>query len=65
MKQILTIKNRFDNETCFDAKVNDALKNGWELKTRTVIIPNAQTENFSTCHMLYAELEKEVQNDEN
>lgn len=64
MKQILTVANKLDNAKDFDAKVNEALKNGWELKTRKVLIPFAQTENFCTYHMIYAELEKEVQNNE-
>lgn len=64
MLQIKTIKNRLDNNGWFDNEVNEALRDGWTLKKRTVLRPIAQHQS-SYCHMmLYAELEKEVAEDD-
>jgi hypothetical protein len=59
MLQIKTIKNRLDNAEDFDKKVNEALAEGWRLTRRTVLQPRAQSEIMSFHIMLYAELEKD------
>lgn len=59
MKQIKTIRKRLDNANEFDSEVNAALRIGWELKYRTVIMPMAQSESYISYPMLYAELECE------
>ena len=60
MLQIKTIRNRLDNPTLFDDEVNAALSDGWTLKKRTVLRPIGQSESVFGHMMLYAELEKEV-----
>lgn len=60
MLQIKTIRNRLDNPTLFDDEVNTALRDGWTLKKRTVLRPIGQSESAYSHTMLYAELEKEV-----
>lgn len=64
MLQIKTIRDRLDNNTYFDNKVNAALRDGWTLKKRTVLRPIGQSESVYAHTMLYAELEKEVTKDE-
>lgn len=64
MLQIKTIQNRLDNPTLFDDEVNAALRDGWTLKKRTVIRPIGQFESVYMHTMLYAELEKEVADDD-
>ena len=64
MLQIKTIRNRLDNNTYFDDEVNAALRDGWTLKKRTVLRPISQSESIYTHSMLYAELEKEVADDD-
>lgn len=64
MLQIKTIRNRLDNPTLFDDEVNAALRDGWTLKKRTVIRPIGQSEFAYSHTMLYAELEKEVADDD-
>lgn len=64
MLQIKTIRNRLDNPTLFDDEVNAALRDGWTLKKRTVLWPIGQSESVYTHTMLYAELEKEVADDD-
>ena len=64
MLQIKTIRNRMDNPTLFDDEVNAALRDGWTLKKRTVIQPISQSESVYMHTMLYAELEKEVADDD-
>ena len=64
MLQIKTIRNRLDNPTLFDDKVNTALRDGWTLKKRTVLRPIGQSESAYSHTMLYAELEKEVADDD-
>lgn len=64
MLQIKTIRNHLDNPTLFDDEVNAALRNGWTLKKRTVIRPIGQSESVYMHTMLYAELEKEVADDD-
>lgn len=64
MLQIKTIRNRLDTPTLFDDEVNAALRDGWTLKKRTVIRPIGQSESVYTHTMLYAELEKEVADDD-
>ena len=64
MLQIKTIRNRLDNPTLFDDEVNVALRDGWTLKKRTVIRPIDQSESVYMHTMLYAELEKEVADDD-
>lgn len=59
MKQIKTIKNRLDNEKQFDAEVNAALADGWQLTKREVLMPTSQDRVHYTYIMLYAELERE------
>lgn len=59
MKQIKTIRNRLDNAAEFDREVNAALRAGWELKRRSVIVPRAHTESYIFHNTLYAELERE------
>lgn len=60
MLEIKTITDRLDNSGKFDAAVNRALADGWELVERRVLQPLAQPNNSSTYTntMLYAELEK-------
>ena len=64
MLQIKTIRHRMDNPTFFDDEVNAALRDGWTLKKRTVVRPISQHETSYVHMMLYAELEKEVSNDD-
>lgn len=64
MLQIKTIRDRLDNNTCFDDEVNAALRDGWTLKKRTVLRPIGQSESVYAHTMLYAELEKEVADDD-
>ena len=64
MLQIKTIRNRLDNPTLFDDEVNTALCDGWTLKKRTVLRPIGQSESAYSHTMLYAELEKEVADDD-
>lgn len=64
MLQIKTIRNRLDNPTLFDDEVNAALRDGWTLKKRTVLRLISQQDTTYTHMMLYAELEKEVANDD-
>lgn len=64
MLQIKTIMSRLDDSTFFDNEVNAALCGGWTLKKRTVLRPIGQSESFHSYIMLYAELEKEVADDE-
>lgn len=64
MLQIKTIRNRLDNPTLFDDEVNAALRDGWTLKKRTVLRPIGQSESAYSYTMLYAELEKEVADDD-
>jgi hypothetical protein len=49
VKQIKTIHNRIDEAQSFDAAVNTALAEGWELTKRDFV---------ATYCMLYAELER-------
>lgn len=64
MLQIKTIRNRLDNPTLFDDEVNTALRDGWTLKKRIVLRPIGQSESAYSHTMLYAELEKEVADDD-
>lgn len=64
MLQIKTIRNRLDNPALFDDEVNAALRDGWTLKKRTVIRSIGQFESVYMHTMLYAELEKEVADDD-
>lgn len=64
MLQIKTIRDRLDNASFFDNEVNEALRDGWTLKKRTVLRPIGQSESVYGHMMLYAELEKEVTKDE-
>jgi hypothetical protein len=64
MLQIKTIRNRLDNPTLFDDEVNVALCDEWTLKKRTVLRPIGQSESVYMHTMLYAELEKEVADDD-
>ena len=64
MLQIKTIRNRLDNPTLFDDEVNAALRDGWTLKKRTVLRPICQSDSTYSHTMLYAELEKEVADDD-
>lgn len=64
MLQIKTIRNRLGNPTLFDDEVNAALRDGWTLKKRTVLRPIGQQESTYIHMMLYAELEKEVAEDD-
>lgn len=64
MLQIKTIRNRLDNPTLFDDEVNNALREGWLLKKRTVLRPFCQGSSMFVHIMLYAELEKEVADDD-
>lgn len=64
MLQIKTIRERLDYPALFDDKVNTALRDGWTLKKRTVLRPIGQSESVYSHTMLYAELEKEVADDD-
>ena len=64
MLQIKTIRNRLDNPALFDDEVNAALRDGWTLKKRTVLRLIGQSESVYMHMMLYAELEKEVADDD-
>ena len=65
MLQIKTIRHHLDNLTSFDDDVNAALREGWTLKKRTVLLPIIQSDTRYTYMMLYAELEMEVAEHEN
>lgn len=60
MMQIKTVRHRLDNADQFDQEVNDALRDGWTLSKRSVINPIAQSNSHFIHTMLYAELVKEV-----
>ena len=60
MLEIKTVINRLDNATDFDDEVNKALAEGWELVRRDVL--QSHTENKYS--MLYAELERETEPEE-
>jgi rubrerythrin len=60
MLEIKTIMTESNNPEEFDKKVNDALREGWELVRRDVL--PAQTENRYS--MLYAELEREIEEED-
>lgn len=64
MLQIKTIRKRLDYPALFDDEVNAALRDGWTLKKRTVLRPIGQSESVYAHTMLYAELEKEVADDD-
>lgn len=64
MLQIKTIRERLDYLALFDDEVNVALRDGWTLKKRTVLRPIGQSESVYAHTMLYAELEKEVADDD-
>ena len=64
MLQIKTIWYRLGDSTFFDNEVNAALRDGWTLKKRTVLQPISQHDTTYIHSMLYAELEKEVAEDE-
>lgn len=64
MLQIKTIQERLDYPALFDDEVNTALRDGWTLKKRTVLRPIGQSESVYSHTMLYAELEKEVADDD-
>lgn len=64
MLQIKTIRDRLDYASFFDNEVNVALRDGWTLKKRTVLRPICQSESVYGHMMLYAELEKEVADDD-
>ena len=64
MLQIKTIWDLLDCPSFFDNKVNAALCDGWTLKKRTVLRPIGQSESVYMHTMLYAELEKEVADDD-
>lgn len=57
MKQIKTIRTRFDRSEEFDKEVNAALENGWHLLHREVL-PAYETKNNEASRTLYAELER-------
>ena len=59
MKQIRTIVKRLDAAESFDAVVNAALKDGWRLIKRDVLIPRSQASHTIFHTMIYAELERE------
>ena len=61
MIRIKTIRKRIDNAEEFDECVNEALRDGWTLKKRTVLRPIGQQDSKYTYMMLYAELEMEVE----
>ena len=60
MMQIKTIRKRLDSAEYFDKEVNSALRDGWVLVKRKVLMPKAQNEASTTNIMLYAELKKEI-----
>lgn len=64
MLQIKTIRERLDYSALFDDEVNTALRDRWTLKKRTVLRPIGQSESAYSHTMLYAELEKEVADDD-
>lgn len=64
MLQIKTIRKRLDYLALFDDEVNAALRDGWTLKKRTILRPIGQSESVYAHTMLYAELEKEVADDD-
>lgn len=64
MLQIKTIWHRLVYSTSFDNEVNAALRDGWTLKKRTILRPIGQSESTYFPTMLYAELKKEVADDD-
>lgn len=66
MKQIKTITYRLNNSKDFDKEVNEAIKEGWTLIERKVLLMSAQPNDGRTYmhNMLYAELERFTEPDE-
>lgn len=63
MKQIKTIQRRRDHWKDFDREVNDAIRDGWELKDRFLAPGYANSSmDFHPVHVAY--LEREVPDDE-
>ena len=60
MKQIKTISYKLEYAAAFDDKVNEAIREGWKLTKREVLMPKAQSNSMYTSIMLYAELEQEI-----
>jgi lipopolysaccharide biosynthesis regulator YciM len=61
MLEIKTIWGELGSSTLFDAKVNEALAEGWELVRREVLPPR-QVATAPT--LLYAELERVIETEE-
>ena len=60
MLEIKTIIERLDRVTHFDEMINNALAEGWELVRRDVLPPMAMRNGDQTYSVLYAELERIV-----
>lgn len=64
LMQIKTVRYRINDADAFDWEVNAALRSGWILSKRCVIDPNAQSNICFVHTLLYAELVKEVAENE-
>ncbi len=64
MLEIKTITDRLDRSKDFDDKVNEAMEEGWELVRRDVLPPMAMRNGDQTYSVLYAELEREIEPEE-
>lgn len=56
LKQIKTVWTRIERSAAFDAEVNQALEDGWNMTLRTMFMPN----DTDTYPLLYAEFEKDI-----
>lgn len=64
MKQVRTVIRPISNAIQFDMTVNRLIEEGWELKTRKALITwgdISESFNFPACQVLYAELEREIE----
>lgn len=64
MKQVRTVIRPISSAIQFDMTVNRLIEEGWELKTRKALNTLgdiSESFNFSVCQVLYAELEREIE----
>ena len=64
MKQVRTVIRPISSAIQFDMTVNRLIEEGWELKTRKALNTLgdiSESFNFPACQVLYAELEREIE----
>lgn len=64
MKQVRTVIRPISSAIQFDMTVNRLIEEGWELKTRKALNTLgdiSESFNFPVCQVLYAELEREIE----